>query len=170
MSRTNGARVRQKLGVRNINAKGENPMVRPSVVMLIDEDDDHAILTMHTLRSHEHVDEVLWFSDGESALDYLRSDFRTSDLSFPDLIFLDLKLPGMSGSDVLEEIRGIGETMETPVIMMTVPGSGYKTSAATRGMKADGFIVKPLDSGNFATALADLNSVPQAASHKSDRE
>jgi DNA-binding response OmpR family regulator len=78
---------------------------------------------------------VLVASGGDEAL-------RLAHTRHPDLVLLDLTMPGMSGWDVLMAIRTSPKLRKIPVIIMTavVPdGEEYRI----RGMKTDGYLVKP---------------------------
>ncbi len=80
--------------------------------LLIEDDPDHAeIMTFHLKRELEGC-EVEHVADGFSALDYLYQQGDYQDRASPDLILLDLKLPGFDGHEILssscDRSRGIG--------------------------------------------------------------
>lgn len=129
-------------------------MVTPAVVMLIEDNEDHAELAMKTLDNQKFVSEVLWFANGESALDYLQ-EHRSADSSYPDLILLDIKLPGKSGFDVLEAIKSNAKTKRLPVIMLTTSALDEEV---TKGYElgANSYIVKPINFEQFQAKLMDL--------------
>jgi two-component system phosphate regulon response regulator PhoB len=72
--------------------------------------------------------------DGRTALAMVRADA-------PDLVFLDLNIPGTSGSDVLATMKGDPATAGVPVIVVTAIGEEGRASAIRMG--ADEYFTKP---------------------------
>jgi CheY-like chemotaxis protein len=73
----------------------------------------------------------------------------------PDLIVLDMMMPGRSGLEVLEELRGDERFAETPVVMLTARAQeADRASAATAG--ADRFLSKPFSPTELAAVVDDL--------------
>jgi two-component system response regulator len=132
-------------------------MSEPAVVMLIEDNEDHAALIMEVLKNHKIVNQVLWFSNGESALEYLTREPRSDGYLVPNLILLDLKLPGMTGFDVLERIKSSEETKSIPIVILT---TSYREEEVARGYElgANGYIVKPVDFEDFRAKMIDLKS------------
>jgi chemotaxis family two-component system response regulator Rcp1 len=85
--------------------------------------------------------DVHWVADGAAALDLLR---RGSQAALPDLVLLDLNLPGLGGKELLAEIKGDPALATVPVVVLT-------SSAARRdvldcyGGHANAYMVKPTD-------------------------
>ena len=73
--------------------------------------------------------------DGETAMDKLRS-------SQPDMIILDVMLPGRSGFDILRDIREDAQADELPVLMLTAKGQAKDRELALR-LGANHFMTKP---------------------------
>ncbi|HSL11545.1 MAG TPA: response regulator [Actinomycetota bacterium] len=72
--------------------------------------------------------------DGGTALERIRSDR-------PDLVFLDLHIPGLDGPQVLRAIRDDVDTRDVHVIVVTATGEEGKADALALG--ADGYVTKP---------------------------
>ena len=83
---------------------------RPLDIVLAEDDRDMALLNQYVLEAAGHHVEVA--SDGVEALDAVRK-------TEPDLLILDMEMPGADGMDVLEELRAEPATAEQPVIVMT---------------------------------------------------
>ena len=79
-----------------------------SVVLLVEDNESHALLTIRGL-SQQNIDhKIIHVTDGQAALDYLyrRGVYTNRRLSpRPDLVLLDLRLPKIDGLDVLQEIK-----------------------------------------------------------------
>lgn len=76
----------------------------------------------------------------------------------PDLLILDLMLPGKSGLEILMELRADPATVALPVLMLTAKGQGRDREAAERaGVSA--FMTKPFDNAEIRTKVRDLLGV-----------
>jgi CheY-like chemotaxis protein len=73
----------------------------------------------------------------------------------PDLIVLDVMMPGMSGIEVLDQLRADTELSATPVVVITA-WSHAELEAWTAG--ADRFVSKPFDPDDLSTAVEELLS------------
>ncbi|MDK3074430.1 response regulator [Sedimentitalea sp. JM2-8] len=73
----------------------------------------------------------------------------------PDLVILDLMLPGKSGMDVLRDVRGIPEFAELPVLMLTARGQSRDRDMAEKA-GVSRFMTKPFSNAEVVTAVRDL--------------
>ncbi len=93
--------------------------------------------------------EVDLISDGTTAREKIRSDAPL------DLILLDIMLPGVSGLDLLEELRSLPHRRDTPVIMLTAKGqSTDRERAGTLG--ATDFLTKPFSPNKLLARIDEL--------------
>jgi CheY-like chemotaxis protein len=128
------------------------------LVMLIEDNLDHAELVMRTLSEHKVVNQIRHFTEGQSALDYLfrRGEYTNPETSpRPSLILLDLRLPRVDGLDILRDIKNSDELRCIPVIILT-------TSEAERDIAraylnhANSYLVKPVGFEEFNKLMEDL--------------
>jgi len=70
----------------------------------------------------------------------------------PDVVFLDIRMPGMSGLDVLKEIKALDSSVR--VIMISAFGD-EETESMARELGADGYIQKPVDLPGLLVLLKD---------------
>jgi DNA-binding response OmpR family regulator len=91
--------------------------------------------------------DVLTANDGIAALDVVRAEQ-------PDLILLDVMMPGLDGYGVCTELRANDETAVLPVIMVTSSIGSEKTKAIEAG--ADDFIPKPFNHDELLTRVRSL--------------
>jgi len=96
--------------------------------------------------------EVIPAESGEEALAKLDSES-------PDLVLLDIVMPGMDGYEVCRRIRSAAATALLPVVMITASGEQEKVSAIEAG--ADDFITKPLDQGELMARIRSLVRIKQ---------
>ncbi len=123
-------------------------------VIVENDDDDREMLRrhLHKCRIDHHVK---FLSDGMEALDFLSR--LPPPAPFCDLIaiFLDLKLPGMGGVDLLREIRKTPRVQKTPVIIMTA-SLDPRDFEACHNLKVSAFIPKPVTFRLFSRAIVGL--------------
>jgi len=131
--------------------------VQPSSVprVLVAEDDEiSATLLLHRLQK-EGLD-VVRFDDGEEAYEAAQRDV-------PDLVILDVKMPGMDGFEVLERLRGSAAFSSVPIIMLTSMG---READVVRGFElgADDYILKPFSPVELAARVRRLLARGRSAS------
>lgn len=118
-------------------------------VILIEDDGDTEKLILRKLRQ-VGVTDVIVLRDGQEAIDWFRAATEASPL-----VFLDVKLPRVDGFSVLKQIRSIGRTSESRVVMFSSDGS---VELATRALAcgADDFAVKPVDNAELANTIRGI--------------
>ena len=106
-------------------------------VLFVDDDPDHAVLITRAIKESDKTAEIQTASDGTEALALLRS---AEDA--PDLVLLDINMPGLSGLDVLARIKEDVALKRLPVVMLT---SSELSSDIARAYElgASGYISKP---------------------------
>jgi CheY-like chemotaxis protein len=130
----------------------------PILVMLIEDNIDHAELIVRTLEDHMISNKVRHFLDGQSALDYLfrRGEFSGAiETQRPHLILLDLRLPRLDGIDVLRTIKEDPELKRIPVVVLTTSET-EKDVAKAYYNHANSYLVKPVGFEDFRKLMEDL--------------
>lgn len=132
------------------------PVVR--VVVVEDNLDDRDLL-IRQLRKSKIDEHVKFLTDGKEALYFL--SHLPPAMPFMDLIaiFLDLKLPGMSGVELLRAIRSLPRTQNIPVIIMT-SSLDPKDFEACQELKVSAFVPKPITFDSFSKAITGLTHMP----------
>jgi CheY-like chemotaxis protein len=130
----------------------------PVLVMLIEDNADHAELIIRTLEEHRISNKVRHFFDGQTALDYLfqRGEFSDSATSpRPHLVLLDLRLPRVDGIDILKAIKR-DETLKCiPVVILTT-SEAEKDVAKAYYNHANSYLVKPVGFEEFRQLMDNL--------------
>jgi len=128
-----------------------------TAILLVDDDDDDAELATGVLCRGGHG--VHRVSDGEEALDYLfrRGRYAARERDGPRVVLLDLKMPRLSGFEVLQELRKDRRTREMPVVVLTSSRLDDDVNRAY-AQGANSYVVKPVDYGEFARRLGDVGS------------
>lgn len=130
----------------------------PLLIMLIEDNIDHAELVVRTLENHLIPNKVRHFQDGQSALDYLfrQGEFSGSaDTQRPHVILLDLRLPRVEGMDVLKTIKDDDDLKSIPVVILTTSET-EKDVAKAYHHHANSYLVKPVGFDDFKKLLDDL--------------
>jgi chemotaxis family two-component system response regulator Rcp1 len=89
---------------------------------------------------------------GEEAISYLLSRDSEADLEPPDIIMLDLNLPGKGGIEVLKEIKGNPDLKHIPVIILTTLDDEQNIESAY-AVHANCYITKPVDFDRFSDVI-----------------
>jgi two-component system cell cycle response regulator DivK len=119
---------------------------KKNLIMVVDDSEDMCSLLEQILESAGY--RVIITQDGQAALTQAR-------LHHPDLILMDLSLPGMSGWEVVEHLRKMSEFRNTPVIAVTAHVTKYEQERA-RDAGCSAHIGKPFDSGILLRSIARL--------------
>jgi CheY-like chemotaxis protein len=128
-------------------------------VLLVEDNPQDEELTLDAFKRARFANQVQVVRDGEEALDYLFFRGAYADrqaVENPHIILLDLKLPKVSGLEVLRHIKGDKRTASMPVVVLTVSNDMYDI-AECRRLGADNYIVKPVNLQTLSQATPRLN-------------
>lgn len=134
--------------------------MKDKLILVVEDNPDHMELTVLTLREHGVTAEIAVARDGAEALDFLfgRGSHAGRDTQRqPAFILLDMKLPKLSGLDVLRSVRADPLTALVPVVMLT-SSSEQSDIVACYSSGANSFIRKPVDFGEFTRKLDCVQS------------
>jgi CheY-like chemotaxis protein len=133
---------------------------REAVEILLVEDNAIDIeLTQNAFKKAQITNPLHVVNDGETALDFVFARGSHVDRLGkrpPQLILLDLNLPGKSGLEVLREIKGDSRTQNIPVIILTISDREEDINACRR-LGAETYIVKPVSFQNFSKVTKVLS-------------
>ena len=140
-------------------------------ILLVEDNPDDEELTMLALRRNHILNKVVVARDGAEALAALfgPNPSASSKLALlPQLILLDLKLPKLSGLEVLERIRSDARTRIIPVVVLTSSSEDEDILSSYR-LGANSYVRKPVEFHRFADAVQNLglywlllNELPQS--------
>ncbi|XGA78702.1 response regulator [Halomonas sp. CH40] len=115
--------------------------------ILVVDDEPNIVLSLEFLMEQAGY-KVTTAEDGEQALACVES-------TTPDLILLDISLPGISGFDVLEQLRAQATTERLPIIMLTAHGREVEREKGM-AMGADDYITKPFSTQALVEKVRQL--------------
>jgi two-component system, response regulator len=127
-------------------------------ILLVEDNPDDEELTTRALRQAKIANEIVVARDGSEAIEFLFGQGRHAgrDLSqMPAVILLDLKLPKLSGLEVLQRLRADERTKLIPTVILT---SSSEDEDMVKSYKwgANSYVRKPVEFGAFANAVSQL--------------
>jgi two-component system response regulator len=123
-------------------------------VLLVEDSDDDAEMTIHSLNIHRLGNRIVRLRDGQEALDYFFLDGgqEATRKGMPKLILLDIKMPKVDGLEVLRELRGNPQTSSLPIVLLTSSAEERDLHQAYE-LHANSYIVKPVNFEKFAEVV-----------------
>ena len=118
--------------------------MRKKRILIVDDEPDYVEMIKMRLEASDY--EVITANDGRSGLDAATAER-------PNLILLDVMMPGMDGFEVLKELRSTPGTKTVPVIMLTARGE-TKSIFKAQNMGITDYLTKPCDSKELLALLA----------------
>ncbi|RIE06576.1 response regulator [Candidatus Cryosericum terrychapinii] len=128
------------------------------IILLVEDNPDDVELTLRALKKNNIANEVVVARDGEEALEYLAATGRYAGRTVADLpqvILLDLKLPKVTGLEVLRTVRADPRTRLLPVVILT-SSSEEPDIITSYQLGANSYIRKPVDFNQFLEAVRQL--------------
>ena len=135
-----------------------NPASGRSVeILLVEDNPDDIDLMLEALKEGHARNRVCIAEDGVEALTLLRRMGQHADAPRPDLILLDLNLPGKSGHEVLAEIKADADLRRIPVVILTSSASEQDV-VRSYNLSANCYITKPVDLDEFISLVKAIDS------------
>jgi len=135
----------------------ETPMNEKAILLVEDNRDDEA-LTLRALRKNNIMNEVVVARDGAQALDYLfgENQYAGRDVTdWPSVVLLDLKLPKITGLEVLRKIRGDQRTRTMAVVVLT-SSKQEEDVAESYGLGVNSYVRKPVEFTKLFEAVKQI--------------
>jgi len=127
-------------------------------ILFAEDSVDDALLTIRALHKSGFTNKLHHVKDGAEALDFLycRGQYATRNPSEkPKLLLVDLKMPKVSGMQVLEKVKSDSEFDSIPVVILT-SSQEDPDIAKCYSLGANSYIVKPVDSNNFFNSIKEI--------------
>jgi CheY-like chemotaxis protein len=128
-------------------------------VLVIEDNPDDRDLLLRQLRKSGMADHVKFISDGREAFNFLTSPTAPSPQNLI-AILLDLRLPSMSGLDLLRQLRAREDFQHVPVTVMTSSNDPNDLEEC-RKLKVINYVTKPVTFSSFSKAVADVFHPPR---------
>ena len=117
-------------------------------ILLIEDSPSDANLTMQSLEQAKITNRLHWVEEGEAAMDFLYQRGEYINAPRPDLIVLDLNLPGMDGREILAEVKADPDLRRIPVVVLTT-SSNEEDVFRSYDLNANCYVTKPFNVQQF---------------------
>lgn len=124
----------------------------PPVILVVEDNPDDEKLTLRAMRQSDVPNIIVVARDGAEALEHLHGD---ASAPLPVLVLLDLKLPKVSGLEVLQKLRANERTKNLPVVVLT-SSDEERDILQSYNLGANSYIRKPVDFDEFIDAVKQL--------------
>jgi len=128
---------------------------RPAVILLVEDDPGDQKLVKSSLKNQRIANELHIVSSGEEALDFLYRRGKYREAPHPDLILLDLNMPGMGGKEFLRRIKEDEHLKTNPVVILTTSDS-EQDIIDSYNLQASGYVKKPVDLHEFKEVIKEI--------------
>ena len=126
-------------------------------ILIVEDNDNDLELTIDAISEYNLANYIDTARDGEEALDYLhkKGKYQNRENGNPIVVLLDLKLPKVSGQEVLKEIKSNDKLKTIPVVVLT--SSKEETDIIESYQKGvNAYVVKPVEFSKFIEAVKQL--------------
>lgn len=128
---------------------------RPVEVLLVDDSFADVRLTQEAFKEWHVSNHLNVVMDGVAALDFLHQQGRYKNAPRPDMVLLDLNLPGKNGREVLEDIKNDPELRSIPVMILSTSHADADLKRAY-DLHANCYIAKPVDLDEFLDVVRSI--------------
>lgn len=131
-------------------------------ILLVEDSPSDANLTIKSFNQAKIANNLHWVTDGETAMAYLLQQGDYAKAARPDLILLDLNLPGMDGREVLAEVKANSDLRRIPIVILTTSADEGDV-LKTYNLNANCYITKPFDVQQFMHVIQLISNFWLAA-------
>ncbi|HCI54467.1 MAG TPA: response regulator [Bacteroidales bacterium] len=127
-------------------------------ILIVEDNPQDAELTLRALRKNNLANSVFVAEDGEEALDFFFCRGKFISRSFenpPKIVLLDLKLPKVSGLEVLRTVKSDTRTRHIPIVIVTSSREEPDIKEAYN-LGVNSYVIKPVDFDQFVNAMSSL--------------
>ncbi|MBW3660190.1 MAG: response regulator [Gemmatimonadetes bacterium] len=130
---------------------------RSAEILLVEDNPSDVYLTEVALREAAIDSQLHVAQDGEAALAFLRREGGYAEAPRPEIVLLDLNLPGKDGRQVLAEIKADEALRKIPVIVLTT-STAPSDVAQCYDLHANCYVTKPVDFDQFESVIRTIES------------
>jgi CheY-like chemotaxis protein len=126
-------------------------------ILLVEDNEGDIILTTEAFKDMQLENRISVVNDGEEALRFLRREGKYAAVSLPQLILMDIHLPGINGKDLLEIIKHDEELRDIPVVMLTSSDKDADISECYE-KQVNWYITKPIDYDKYTKVMHEIEA------------
>ena len=125
-------------------------------ILLVDDDPGDVLLAREALGTATPSTRLQVLRDGAEVIPYLRREGDHVGARRPDLILLDLNLPGRHGRQALADIKGDPDLRRIPVVVLTV-SEADEDVVRSYDLHANAYVTKPAELGSFLETIRKID-------------
>jgi CheY-like chemotaxis protein len=130
--------------------------LEPLTILLVEDDRADQKLIQRSLEDQKIANDLEIVNSGEEGLGFLKDRIQYSDRNpLPDLILLDLNMPGMGGKEFLRRVKNDDRFKMIPVVILTTSDSD-KDILDTYRLQASGYVKKPVTLEEFKLVMKGI--------------
>lgn len=124
-------------------------------ILLVEDNQDDLDLTRETFRRTNRSIDIHHVSDGKECMEFLRKSGKFSSAPTPDLVLLDLNMPGMDGRDVLNAVSADSNLKHLPIVVLSTSNAQTDVMVSYQ-LGCRSFLTKPVDIIRFQQMVSEL--------------
>ena len=127
-------------------------------ILLVEDTEADAELAIRALRKRGFANHLVWVKDGAEALDFIfgRGEYVYRDICIhPKVVLLDLRLPKVSGIDVLRQLKNDIRTQNIPIVVLTSSNEDADLERCYK-LGVNSYITKPVEFDAFSKVVGEL--------------
>jgi CheY-like chemotaxis protein len=134
-----------------------NQTVKQIEILLVEDNEGDIGLVEEVFQEAKIMNNLNIAEDGEEAMLFLHKKGKFSNVPSPDIILLDLNLPGKDGREVLKEIKEDNELKRIPVVILTT-SKAEEDILKSYNLHANSYITKPVDFDQFIRVIKSIEN------------
>ena len=126
-------------------------------ILLVEDNEGDIILTTEAFKDMELENKISVVRDGEEALRFLKKQGEYANAATPQLVLMDINLPGIDGKQLLEIIKKDEELKDIPVVMLTCSDKDADISDCY-DKQVNWYITKPIDYDKYSKVMHEIEA------------
>lgn len=126
-------------------------------ILLVEDNEGDIILTTEAFKDMELENQISVVRDGEEALRFLKKQGEHTNAVTPQLVLMDINLPGIGGKELLDLIKKDEALKEIPVVMLTSSAADADISECY-DKQVNWYITKPIDYDKYTKVMHEIEA------------
>ncbi|MGG6268964.1 response regulator [Leptolyngbya sp. AN10] len=129
--------------------------LRPITILLVEDALSDAHLIVREFQRSSFETELHWVETGEAAMQFLHQQGNHRNAKRPDLILLDLNLPGLNGQEVLEQVKQHPDLKQIPIVILST-SPDPQDIRQSYSLNANTYVTKPVEVHQFVQVVQQI--------------